>query len=58
MLSEELKNPGTVPLIQTIMYNSVMQSDGNSICGDDVLDNFNMVYRDKDSILDQNMRGK
>ena len=31
------------------MY-SVMQSDGNSFCGDVVLD---MLYRDEDSILDQ-----
>ena len=32
---------------------SVMQSDGNSFCGDVVLDSFDMEYRDKDSILDQ-----
>ena len=31
-----------------------MQSDGNSLCGDVVLDSFNMVYRDEDSIYDQN----
>ena len=30
-----------------------MQSDGNSFCGDVVLDNFNMSYRNEDSILDQ-----
>ena len=30
-----------------------MQSDGNSFCGDVVLDSFDMAYRDKDSILDQ-----
>ena len=30
-----------------------MQPDGNSFCGDIVLDSLNMVYRDKDSILDQ-----
>ena len=30
-----------------------MQSDGNSFCGDVVLDSFNMQYRDEDSILDQ-----
>ena len=28
---------------------SVMQSDGNSFCGDVVLDRFNMVYIYKDS---------
>ena len=30
-----------------------MQSDGNSFCGDVVLDSFNTVYRDDDSILEQ-----
>ena len=30
--------------------NSVMQSDGNSFCGDVVLDSFNMVYSGEDSI--------
>ena len=30
-----------------------MQSDRNSFCGDVVLDSFNMVYRDEDSILYQ-----
>ena len=30
-----------------------MQSDGNSFCGYGVLDNFNTVYRDYDSILEQ-----
>ena len=29
---------------------SVMQSDGNSFCGDVVLDSFNMVNSDEDSI--------
>ena len=29
---------------------SVMQSDGNSICEDVVLDRFNMVYSDEDRI--------
>ena len=37
---------------------SVVQSDGNSFCGDVVLDSFNMAYRDKNSILDQNMKSK
>ena len=32
---------------------SLMQSDGNSFCGDVVLDSFNKAYRDKDTILDQ-----
>ena len=30
-----------------------MQSDGNSFCGDIVLDSFNKAYRDEDNILDQ-----
>ena len=30
---------------------SVMQSDGNSFCGDVVLDSFNMAYRDENSII-------
>ena len=32
---------------------SVTQSNSNSLLGDDVLDGFNMVYSDEDSILDQ-----
>ena len=32
---------------------SVMQSDGNSFGGDVVLDSFNMLYRDEDSMLEQ-----
>ena len=32
---------------------SVMQSVGNSICGDVVSDSFTMVYRDEDSIQDK-----
>ena len=35
-----------------------MQSDGNSFCGDFALDSLNMAYKDKDSILDQNMKSK
>ena len=30
-----------------------MQSDGNRFWGDDVLDSFDMAYRDEDNILDQ-----
>ena len=30
-----------------------MQSDGNSIYGDVVLDSFNKVFQDEDSIFDQ-----
>ena len=30
-----------------------MQSDGNSICGYDVLVSFNISYRDEDSIQDK-----
>ena len=33
-----------------------MQSDGNSFYEDVVLDSFNKASRDKDNILDQNMR--
>ena len=36
-----------------IIVYSVMQSDGNSFYGDVVLDSFNMVYIDEDSILDE-----
>ena len=32
---------------------SVMQSDGNSFCGDVILDSFNMANSDEDSILDK-----
>ena len=32
---------------------SVMQSDGNSVCGDAVLNSFNKASRDEDNILDQ-----
>ena len=32
---------------------SVMKSDGHSYYGDVVLDSFNMIHRDEDSILDQ-----
>ena len=35
------------------MLYSVMQSDGNSFCGDVVSDSFNMEYGDEDSILDK-----
>ena len=40
-----------------ILY-SGMQSDRNSFCGDDVLESFNMAYRDKDIILDQIYQSK
>ena len=30
-----------------------MHSDGNSFCGDVVLDSFKMIYSDKDSNYDQ-----
>ena len=39
-------------LLWFVVY-SVMQSDGNSFCGDVVWDGFNMSYRDEDSILEQ-----
>ena len=34
------------------MY-SVMQSNGNSFCGDVIFDSFNKAFRDEDNILDQ-----
>ena len=39
------------------MY-SVMQSDGNSLYGDVVLDSFKKTSQDKDSILDQIYKSK
>ena len=38
--------------LYNIMY-SVMQSDGNSFCGDIFLESFNMAYWDEDIFLDQ-----
>ena len=35
-----------------------MQSDGNSLCGDVVLDSFNMASWDEDKILDQKYESK
>ena len=35
-----------------------MQSDGNGICGDVVLDNINKASRDEDNILDQMYKRK
>ena len=32
---------------------SVMQSDGNSFCGDVFMENVTMAYTDEDSIVDQ-----
>ena len=37
---------------------SVMQSDGNSFCGDVVLDSFNKASRDENNILDQMYKSK
>ena len=37
---------------------SVMQSDGNSFCGDVVSDSFNKRFRDEDKILDQIYQNK
>ena len=39
------------------MY-SVMQSDGSSYCGDDVLDNLNEAFLNEDNILDQIYKSK
>ena len=36
----------------------VMQSDGNSFCGNVVLDGFTEAYRDEDNILDQIYKSK
>ena len=35
-----------------------MQSDGNSFCGDVVLDGFNEIFRDEDNILDSIYKSK
>ena len=35
-----------------------MQSDGNSFCGNDVLDSINKSFRDEDNILDQVYKSK
>ena len=40
------------------MQYSVMQSDGNSFCGDVVLNSFDKASRDKDNILDQVYKSK
>ena len=37
----------------TLYIYRVTQSQSNSLLGDVVLDSFNIVYRDEDSILDQ-----
>ena len=41
-----------------INWYSVMQSDGNSFCGDVVSDSFNKTSRDEDNILDQILKRK
>ena len=33
-----------------------MQSDGNSFCGDVLLDSFKRIFRDEDNILDQEFK--
>ena len=40
------------------MVNSVMQSDGNSFCGDVISDSFNKKFWDKKHILDQIYKSK
>ena len=35
-----------------------MQSDGNSFCGDVVLDSFNIANKDEDNILDKMFQSK
>ena len=44
---------GQINIDAFLPYYSLMQSDGNSLSGDVVLDSFNMLYRDEDSILYQ-----
>ena len=41
------------PVLHTAHNLQVMQSDGNTFCGDVVLDSFDMAYRDEDNILYQ-----
>ena len=41
----------------TLLY-SVMQSDGNSFCGNVVLNGVCMAYRNEDSMLDKIRRSK
>ena len=36
--------------LSSLVYYSLVQLDGNSFCGDVVLDIFNMAYGDKDII--------
>ena len=38
--------------LTSIVY-SVMQLDGNTFCGDVVLDSYNMAHGHEDSVLDQ-----
>ena len=42
---------------QIVSY-SVIQSDGNNLCGDVVSDSINKEYRDGDNILDQIYKSK
>ena len=48
-----LEQVGNTPAVGLQLCYSVMQSEGNSFCEDVVLDSFNKVSRDKDSILNQ-----
>ena len=47
------KSPLSSSSSRVTPLHSVMQSDGNSFGGNVVLDSFNKVCRDRDSILDQ-----
>ena len=42
-----------LPLYIVYVQCSVMKSEGNSFCDDDVLDSIDMASRDENSILDQ-----
>ena len=44
--------------MKTVCMYSVIQSDGNGICGDVVSDSFNKASRDADNFLDQMYQNK
>ena len=47
-----------IPLETETLTYSVMQSDGNSFCGDVVLDSFNKTSRDEDNNIKQMYKSK
>ena len=44
--------------VRYVQCDAMLQSDGNSFCGDFVLDSFNMAYRDEYSILNKKRKGR